>query len=516
VPLGALGAISLGAKNHSLVWDYGYGSVSGAVSSDHCYLHTNVTHMEPAELYGDVKNGSALNAHQFIYDSPIHSDVEAKLRQLLIRLAADNKICGIQVCAYKDGEVVIDTAAGMLGKDDPRPVQLDSLFPVFSVTKGVAAGMLHWLVDNGKLNLEENIANIWPGFGINGKDLIKVHHVLNHTSGLHNAMSNTIVDPPLMSDWNACLNSIQTSTPESEPGHKLLYHYSSFGYLCGGIIEHASGKKFQEVLEEAIVHPLNVEGELYIGIPPGVESRLASLTFDTEDLKARERTVTRIDLPSTFQPDRIAKLIPLLANLFSSLEVRRAIVPSANGHFSARALARYYASLAAGGIVPPPHSPSSKPLLGSNPHIPKSASSHYEKRGNEVAASKDTSKTGDHNHSTCHKDGVNRIFHGPNVHDAFLGVGDYGSLALPGGAFGLGFVRNCSKEGVTGFGHSGLGGSTGFCDIKHKFSIAVLVNTISIGAVTGRIVQLVCSELNVPVPLDFAQFAEGESYIKLN
>ncbi|KAF9600992.1 hypothetical protein IFM89_014977 [Coptis chinensis] len=475
--------------------------------------------MEPAELYEDVKNGSALNAHQFIYDSPIHSDVESKLRQLLIRLAADNKICGIQVCAYKDGEVVIDTAAGMLGKDDPRPVQLDSLFPVFSATKGVAAGMLHWLVDNGKLNLEENIANIWPGFGINGKDLIKVHHVLNHTSGLHNAMSNTLVDPPLMSDWNACLNSIQTSTPESEPGHKQLYHYSSFGYLCGGIIEHASGKKFQEILEEAIVHPLNVEGELYIGIPPGVESRLASLTFDTEDLKARELASLTFDTED-LKARELASLTfdteDLKARNGLSLEVRRAIVPSANGHFSARALARYYASLAAGGIVPPPHSPSSKPLLGSNPHNPKSASSHYEKRGNEVAASKDTTKTGDHNHSTCHKDGVNRIFHGPKVHDAFLGVGVYGSLALPDGAFGLGFVRNCSKEGVTGFGHSGLGGSTGFCDIKHKFSIAVLVNTISVGAVTGRIVQLVCSELNVPVPLDYAQFAEGESYIKLN
>ncbi|KAF9591676.1 hypothetical protein IFM89_005548 [Coptis chinensis] len=464
---------------------------------------------QPAVVHGDVKNGSALNAHQFIYDSPIHSDVEAKLRQLLIKLAADNKICGIQVCAYKDGEVIIDTAAGMLGKDDPRPVQLDSLFPVFSVTKGVTAGMLHWLVDNGKLNLEENIANIWPGFGINSKDLIKVHHVLNHTSGLHNAMSDTFKDPSLISDWKACLSSIQTSMPESEPGHEQLYHYSSFGYLCGGIIEHASGKEFQEVLEEAIVHPLNVGGELYIGIPLGVESRLASLSFDTEDLKAMQATVTRADLPSTFQVDKVAKLIPVFANLFSSLEVRRAIMPSVNGHFSARALARYYASLATGGIVPPPHSPSSKPLLGSHPHIPKSAPSHSEKRGNEVAASKDTSKTG-------HKDGVNRIFHGPKVHDAFLGVGDYGSLALPDGAFGLGFKRYYSKEGVTGFGHSGLGGSVGFCDIKHKFSIAVLVNTMSLGAVTGRIVQLVCAELNVPVPLDFARFAEGESYIKLN
>lgn len=37
----------------------------------------------------------------------------------------------------------------MLGRYDPRPVQPDSLFPVFSVTKGITAGMLHWLADNG-------------------------------------------------------------------------------------------------------------------------------------------------------------------------------------------------------------------------------------------------------------------------------------------------------------------------------------------------------------------------------
>jgi aarF domain-containing kinase len=37
----------------------------------------------------------------------------------------------------------------VLGRYDPRPVQPDRLFPVFSVTKGIAAGMLHWLVDNG-------------------------------------------------------------------------------------------------------------------------------------------------------------------------------------------------------------------------------------------------------------------------------------------------------------------------------------------------------------------------------
>ena len=59
----------------------------------------------------------------------------------------DYYVC--QVCAYKDGKMIIDTAAGVMGKDDPRPVQHDTLFPVFSVTKGVTAGMIHWLADKG-------------------------------------------------------------------------------------------------------------------------------------------------------------------------------------------------------------------------------------------------------------------------------------------------------------------------------------------------------------------------------
>lgn len=71
---------------------------------------------------------------------------------ILLNLSADLIILHwwcLKVCAYKDGEVIIDTAAGVLGRYDPRPVQPDSLFPVFSVTKGITAGMIHWLVDKG-------------------------------------------------------------------------------------------------------------------------------------------------------------------------------------------------------------------------------------------------------------------------------------------------------------------------------------------------------------------------------
>ncbi|KAF0912247.1 hypothetical protein E2562_013199 [Oryza meyeriana var. granulata] len=64
-------------------------------------------------------------------------------------------------------------------------------------------------------------------------------------------------------------------------GTKLKYEetvaniWPKFGTNRKGLIKHASGKKLQEVLEEAIVHPLHIEGELYIGIPPGLHKREA-------------------------------------------------------------------------------------------------------------------------------------------------------------------------------------------------------------------------------------------------
>ncbi|GLT54361.1 hypothetical protein SLA2020_275640 [Shorea laevis] len=272
-------------------------------------------------LQGNINRGPAVN-DRWMCDTPVHSDVEAKLRRLLVELGNADKILGIQVCAYKDGEVIIDTAAGVLGRYDPRPVQPDSLFPVFSVTKGITAGMLHWLVDNEKLELEENVASVWREFGSNRKDLIKVHHVLNHTSGLHNALADiTRENPLLMSDWDECLNRIAMSVPETEPGQQQFYHYLSFGWLCGGIIEDyrraCIWKKFQEILEEAFIHPLQIEGELYIGIPPGVESRLATLTLDTDDMQKLSGMSSRPDMPSTFQPGDMSQMMTTLPALLT-------------------------------------------------------------------------------------------------------------------------------------------------------------------------------------------------------
>lgn len=256
------------------------------------------------------------------------------------------------------------------------------------------------------------------------------------------------------------------------------------------------------------------------------------------DLTKLSNVGNRSDLPTTFQPQQIAQLATTLPAICNSLYARRAIIPAANGHCSARALARYYAAVAEGGKVPPPHH-SSMPILGCHPHIPKFPSlktvkkqKSRKKTGLDDNGQNSNSSTQNNygrdgkgsvyiqipSDSSCSIDDTSsdicniKLFHNPRVHDAFMGVGEFENLTYPNGMFGLGFKRSCSTNGeLIGFGHSGMGGSTGFCNIKHKFAMAVTLNKMSFGTVTAKIIHLICSELNIPVPEEISRLVETGS-----
>lgn len=502
------------------------------------YLEVMRPFAETALFSGNVlSSGRMLETDNWIYKTPPHSSIETKLWELLLNLGRKEQILGVQVCAYKDGKVVLDTAGGVLGKFDPRPVQPDSLFSCFSVTKGITAGLVHWLADRGKLSLSDKVSTYWPEFAVNGKDNITVAHVLNHAAGLQNALTSDLKsDPLVMCNWDETLKKLAASTPESPPGAKQVYHALTFGWLCGGIIEKASGKKFQDLLEEAFVQPIGLAGEFYIGVPAGIEDRLASLSLDTEEVKTmkevieKQRAISSLKsnpVESFAEPSEMAmkqatpqnsldgedgdgmSTITALPVLFNTLFVRRAIIPAANGHFSARALARYYATLATAGAVPSASS-SSEPRLGSHPQKPlekkldplgkgsKKDGMKHQDRISKAAADIEAPKIADTLKSS-------NIYSNPKIHDAFLAAGEYSKLAYTDEKFGLGFRRITSggsnlAEEVIGFGHSGVGGSTGFCYPGHNFSLAITLNKLSQGEVTAQIARLVTSELGLPCP----------------
>lgn len=97
------------------------------------------------------------------------SSVQKVMQSVLEKLVSDGKEFGIQFAAYHNGELIVDTWAGVMDMQSRRKVDGTTLFPAFSSFKGVIATLVHILAEKGKLDYDMKISDVWPEFGVNGK-----------------------------------------------------------------------------------------------------------------------------------------------------------------------------------------------------------------------------------------------------------------------------------------------------------------------------------------------------------
>jgi CubicO group peptidase (beta-lactamase class C family) len=152
---------------------------------------------------------------------------------------------------------------------------------------------------------------------------------------------------------------IAAARPAHEPGAQHGYHALTYGWLVGGIIEAVAGRPLQRVLNEELVDPLGLDG-MFIGMPHNELYRRARLI--TQDgimtpAKQSEGWSTSLlawcewglaKLGVDFAEFRAALVLnePFDWNAQATVE---AMIPAANGQFTARSLARMYAMIANGG-----------------------------------------------------------------------------------------------------------------------------------------------------------------------
>ena len=354
---------------------------------------------------------------------------------------------GVQVCAYRHGEPIVDTWAGQMGPEDPRPVGPDSLFLSFSTTKGVAATALHILADRGQIDYDAPVAKYWPEFAANGKEKITVAQAMSHQAGLH-ALPNPYT-AAFLADWDAGLKWIAEGTPAYEPGTATGYHAMTYSWVVGGIVGGASGRHIKDVIREEIAEPLGVAGSMYVGIPDGLEDRLTTLQQQSGDAAP---------LPIPPDHDFFKAMPPAVDFTFNDMVIRKACLPAANGHFTARALARMYAALANSGEV-------GGVRLVSESRIPKMQ---------QILTRE-----------------PDRVILGMPLNK---GMGYFMGGKIAG-------VHGAAGPRETAFGHPGAGGSIAFADPEVGLSIAVTINkmqtTLQAEGPTFEICELIRNELGV-------------------
>ncbi len=192
--------------------------------------------------------------------------------------------------------------AGAIARDEPRAMDADSLFRIYSMTKPVTGIATMLLIEDGKLKLDQNLADILPAFA-NPKVLtdpeksletrpaavpITIRNLLTHTAGLgynivtkgplrdaYNRLGITpgqvsrkplpgfppVVTAPSLTEF---ADRLATLPLVAEPGTKWSYSVSLD--LLGRVIEVASGMTFDQFLKTRLFDPLGMTST-YFQVP---------------------------------------------------------------------------------------------------------------------------------------------------------------------------------------------------------------------------------------------------------
>ena len=222
------------------------------------------------------------------------------------------KVANCVVAIKRDTRPVEYLSAGTLALDSALPVDPDSLYRIYSMTKPVTGVAFMKLVENGVLRLDQPISDVLPEFAqqrviVDGvlentrpaASPILMRHLVTHTSGLSYNMHNRTVlgqayeaygltpgsrdvaagllrptdkFPPAR-DLETFGRRLALLPLDFDPGTK--WHYSVGLDVMGLIIQRASGMPFEDFLKQAIFDPLRMRDTDFVA-PRSKVPRLTS------------------------------------------------------------------------------------------------------------------------------------------------------------------------------------------------------------------------------------------------
>lgn len=253
------------------------------------------------------------------------------------------------------GELVVNVWAGQrsnkLAGLERVEWSEDTLVNIFSASKGLVALCVLQLVAEGKLQMDEPVASIWPEFVQADKGAITLRQLLCHRAGL-SAFHQHIPNEQIF-NWELMTQAAAAEVPWWEPDTAQGYSPFIFGWILGELVKRASGyASFNDYFQAHVAQPLKIN--CHFGVPDSLLDAIA----DTGPLKrplgvaASSTGADSIALGKLMKADPRGVTNRAFSNPISSMtatnsrEWRQAQIPAAGAHSDARALATIYGALA--------------------------------------------------------------------------------------------------------------------------------------------------------------------------
>lgn len=196
---------------------------------------------------------------------------------LAARMAA-LKIPGVSIAFIEEGQVKWARAYGVTDVSERRTVTPDTLFQAASMSKAVAAAGALRLVDQGRLDLDEDVNSrlkAWqvPASALTATEKVTMRRLLSHTAGLTvsgfpgYAAGKPIPTTVQILDGVAPANTPAIRSFEAPGG---AYAYSGGGYTVAQLaMVEAGGKDYPKLLQDLVLRPAGMRLSTYAQPLPG-------------------------------------------------------------------------------------------------------------------------------------------------------------------------------------------------------------------------------------------------------
>jgi len=130
-----------------------------------------------------------------------------------------------------------------------------TIYQLGSITKQFTAAIILKLEEQKKLKIKDKLSKYFPDFP--NADKITLEHLLTHTSGIFNITRDTSLSQEKPTNQEIIFAALKVKPLDFEPGTR--YRYNNTGYIIlGYIIEQVTGKKYEQVVREQILVPLQM------------------------------------------------------------------------------------------------------------------------------------------------------------------------------------------------------------------------------------------------------------------
>lgn len=261
----------------TVLHDDGHGGLEVTIYADD--EHPNLIGafgIQPRSMPKPIQADRAEDSAQFVEE----------LGNLVDTLAQEDRFSGT-VLVVKKNQILLSGSWGDSSKDFDASNELDTRFNLGSMNKMFTAISIMRLVQDGKINLVDTVAQLLPEYkNREAADRMTVRSLLSHTSGLG---ANRLFGP----EWrNAAKERFATTDDwlalfdaDPLPNDPGKYEYSNSGYIVlGKIIEKISGESYDDFVQHTIFDKTDMN---QTGAYPGdeiVENRAVGYYPSTIDL----------------------------------------------------------------------------------------------------------------------------------------------------------------------------------------------------------------------------------------